>query len=134
MPTITIKGVEHPYDENDVITFPEGLIGLPQVKQAVVITMNGFEPFCWLAPIGIDALRFVVVDPNDIFNGYQLQVPGGRDSGFKTYSLVTLSSDWTKTTFNLKAPIFVDQDTRKGSQQILNDSPYHFAETLPQDQ
>lgn len=128
MPTITIKGKQHEYDENDIITFSEGLIGLPQIRRAVVVSMSEFEPFCWLAPLDSEETRFVVVDPTEVFEGYQPASAGNTQA----YAIVTVSSDWTKTTINLRAPILVDKETRDASQQILTDSPYHFAERLPQ--
>lgn len=128
MPKITIKEHQHDYDENDIITFAEGLIGLPQIRRAVVISMNEFEPFCWLAPLDSEETRFVVVDPNAILDGYQPAAAGN----VQAYAIVTVASDWTKTTINLRAPILVDKETRSGSQQILADSAYHFAEALPQ--
>jgi flagellar assembly factor FliW len=134
MPTITIKGNQHDYNESDIITFAEGLIGLPQIRRAVVVSMSEFEPFCWLAPLDSEETRFVVVDPNEVFVGYQ---PGtfqrAATGNVQTYAIVTVASDWTKTTINLRAPILIDKETRSGSQQILTDSPYHFAETLPQE-
>jgi flagellar assembly factor FliW len=133
MPTITIQGNQHEYDESDIITFAEGLIGLPQIRRAVVVSMSEFEPFCWLAPLDNEVTRFVVVDPNAIFEGYQLgHYQPAAAGNVQTYAIVTVASDWTKTTINLRAPILINKETRSGSQQILNGSPYHFAETLPQ--
>lgn len=134
MSSINIKGTSHSYNEAEVITFAEGLIGLPQIRRAVVVSMDEFKPFCWLAPLDNDQTRFVVVNPHEIFEGYE---PGqykpqlaDRDN---TYAIVTVGSDWRQTTINLRAPIVVDPATKIASQQILSDSPYHFAETLPQD-
>jgi flagellar assembly factor FliW len=129
MPTIKIKGQEHSYNEDQVIAFPEGLVGLSDLRRAVVIPIDEFQPFCWLAPLENDELRFVIVDPNDIFDGY---APPQAVTGQKTYAIVTLFSDWTRTTFNLKAPIMIDERERTAYQIILNDSQYTFAEALPQ--
>jgi flagellar assembly factor FliW len=133
MPTITIKGNRHDYDESDIITFSEGLIGMPHVRRAVIVSMDELEPFCWLAPLDTEETRFVVVDPDQVFKGYQpkLYQPTPVKNA-QAYAIVTVASDWTKTTINLRAPILIDTAARKGSQQILTNSPYHFAETLPQ--
>lgn len=133
MPTITIKGNQHDYDESDIITFDEGLIGLPHLRRAVVVSMSEFEPFCWLAPLDAEETRFVVVDPDRVFEGYQPRLYQSTPvKNARAYAIVTIASDWTKTTINLRAPILIDTEARKGSQQILTNSPYHFAETLPQ--
>jgi flagellar assembly factor FliW len=131
MPTLTIKNVEYSYEEGDVIAFPEGLVGLPQIRRAVVVPINDLEPFCWLAPVDHDELRFVVVDPSSLFDGYESPVNDPASTFTGVLAIVTLSSDWTKTTFNLKAPILVDREHRTARQRIINDSPYHFDEQLP---
>ena len=132
MPTIYVSETEFTYEEDQVLDFPEGLVGLPQVKRAAVIPMKEFEPFCWLLPLGHEALRFVVVKPSHIFDGYAPFAGGGEEAASsQVYSIVTISSEWERTTFNLKAPIVVDEKTRTARQQILNDNRYQFAESLP---
>lgn len=132
MSSITIQGTDHRYDESHVITFTEGLIGFPQIRQAVVIEMVDVKPFCWLAPINGEEPRFVVVEPQAIFEGYQPHLYQRTDGDAdRTYAIVTVDADWKKTTVNLRAPIIVDPITRIASQQILSDSPYQLAEMLP---
>lgn len=133
MPTITIQGHRHTYAEDEVITFAEGLVGLPQIKEAVVVPMTDLAPFCWLMPLDNDGTRFVVVNPHEIFDGYEPGRYRQLADDVQSYAIVTISSDWTRTTVNLRAPIVIDTKTRSGSQQILTDSPYHFAESIPQD-
>lgn len=132
MPSITINGNRHDYDESDIITFAEGLIGLPRIRRAVVVSMSGLEPFCWLAPLDVDATKFVVVEPIRVFDGYRPETYYPAADGAETLAIVTIASDWTRTTINLRAPIFIDKETRRGTQRILSESPYHFAEVLPQ--
>ena len=130
MPTITIEESEHSYDENEVITFEEGLIGLPQMRRAVIIAMNEFEPFCWLASTENENTRFIVVNPHNIFAGYEPCLSNTPTKPL-TLTIVKISSDWTKTTVNLRAPIVIDAETKKGAQHILTESNYQFAESLP---
>lgn len=133
MATIMIKGHQHEYSDSDVITFAEGLIGLPRIRRAVVLSMNEFEPFCWLAPLDETETRFVVVDPKLIFDNYQPKFHSSASMDVQTYAIVTIASDWKQTTINLRAPILINPEERTGSQQILTETQYHFAERLPQD-
>ena len=94
--------------------------------------MSGLEPFCWLAPLDVDATKFVVVEPIRVFDGYRPETYYPAADGAETLAIVTIASDWTRTTINLRAPIFIDKETRRGTQRILSESPYHFAEVLPQ--
>lgn len=133
MPVITIKEKEYSYNDGDIISFAEGLIGLPDMRRAVLISMNEFAPFCWLASLESESARFIVVDPNQIFSGYDPFVAAGTNNlGLEALAIVKVSSDWQKTTVNLRAPILIDPATKTASQQILSDSQYQFAESLPQ--
>lgn len=132
MQTITINQKEYYYDQGNVINFAEGLIGLPEMQRAVLIEMDEFEPFCWLASLENEYTRFIVVDPDEIFAGYQPFENGNSNTKkTQTLAIVKISSDWEKTTINLRAPIVIDAETRSASQIILSDSNYKFAESLP---
>lgn len=134
MSVITIKGKEVPYDEKNIITFAEGLIGMPEMRRAVLVPMEEFEPFCWLASVESEKTRFVVVDPNVVFDSYQpfpAEQLAGKD--VQTLAIVKISSDWHKTTINLRAPLVINNETHAGAQLILSDSKYQFAESLMQE-
>ena len=121
------------YDERQTINFAEGLIGLPEMRRAVLIPLAEYEPFCWLASIDDEKNRFIVVDPHEIFADYQPAPPSElHGSELKTLAIVKISSDRAKTTVNLRAPIFIDGETGSGSQRVLTDSPYRLAENIPQ--
>ena len=60
---IKIQNKEFDYDEDEIINFAEGLIGLPEIRRAVLVSISGFEPFYWLASLGDEANRVIVVDP-----------------------------------------------------------------------
>lgn len=133
MPVITIRGKEFSYDENKVLNFAEGLIGMPEMRRAVLIPMDEFEPFCWLASTESENERFVVVDPNKVFADYEPFASTESDDGkLQTLAIVKVSSDWTKTTVNLRAPLVIDTETNSGAQRILAESDYQLAESLVQ--
>jgi flagellar assembly factor FliW len=133
MPMITIKEKEYSYDESEIVSFAEGLIGLPLMRRAVLIPMDEYAPFCWLASIDDEKNRFIVVNPREIFDGYQpISVSESCDSDMKTMAIVKISSDWQKTTVNLRAPIFINRETKRGTQLVLTESSYSLAETIPQ--
>lgn len=133
MSTITIKGDQVPYEDDQVITFAEGLIGMPDMRRAVLVPMAEFEPFCWLASIENEKNRFIVVDPNAIFAAYEPFSNDEASAGLQTLAIVKISSDWAKTTVNLRAPLVINRDTQKGAQVILSDTNYQFAESVIQD-
>lgn len=131
---INIKGNDYSYDAAEILNFPEGLIGLPEMRRAVVIPLADCQPFCWLASVDDEKNRFIVVNPNEIFADYQPPAPQAPSAAaLKTLAIVKISSDWTKTTVNLKAPIFIDAERKFGVQSVLTDNNYRLEEALPQD-
>jgi flagellar assembly factor FliW len=136
MPKITINHKEYEYDETDVISFAEGLIGLPQLRRAVLIALDDFQPFCWMASLDDEKNRFIVVDPHLIYSGYDPALPAdlknqSAENQWELWTIVKISSDWQKTTVNLRAPLFVNRERRSGAQIILSESRFGHAETLP---
>lgn len=138
MSKLSINGKEYVYDESEIIAFTEGLIGLPNMRRAALIPLAEFAPFCWLASLDDEKCRFIVVNPQDIYNDYASLVPTdmglSADAGnnsLQPLAIVKISSDWRKTTVNLRAPIFINTQTKRGAQLILNDSTYKLAESLP---
>lgn len=133
MSMIKIKGIEYSYEESEIINFAEGLIGLPEMRRAVLVAMNGCEPFCWLASIDDEKNRFIVVNPHEIFADYEPNsAVKNRAPETQTLAIVKISSDWEKTTVNLRAPIFISAETRRGLQYILSESKYGLAESITQ--
>ncbi|MCD9184966.1 MAG: flagellar assembly protein FliW [Pyrinomonadaceae bacterium] len=129
MPKVTIFGKEYSYDESEVVSFSEGLIGLPEMRRAALIPLADYEPFFWLASLDDEKNRFVVVEPQRIFSDYQPEIP---NSPTMILTIVKISSEWEKTTVNLRAPIFIDEETKRGAQFVLTDSNYELAEAIPQ--
>jgi flagellar assembly factor FliW len=129
MPEIKINGQELFYDEDRIVEFSEGLIGLPEFRRAVFIDSAEFAPFGWLASLDDENVHFVVVDPGEIYADYAVEEkPVGN---YSLATIVKVSSDWQSTTVNLRAPIFVDRNTKRGTQIILADTKYSLEEALP---
>lgn len=124
---ITINSKEYAYDEQAVINLPEGLIGFPEMRRAALIPLAEYQPFCWLASLDDEKNRFIVVNPREIFDDFE--TPENVD--LNALAIVKISSDWEKTTVNLRAPIFFDTATKRAAQIVLSDSNYQLAESLP---
>jgi flagellar assembly factor FliW len=139
MPTLRIQGNEIPYDEKDIITFPEGLIGLPHLTRMVAVKEETIEPFLWLASVDEDDAAFVVAEARSIFPHYKPLLPA--DSIMKdllsqneepvVLAIVLIDSDWQKSTANLRAPLFVSANTMRGAQVVLTDNAFSVGEPLP---
>lgn len=132
MPKVSILGKEYFYDESEIVSFAEGLIGLPEMRRAALIPLPEYAPFCWLASLDDEKNRFIVVNPHTVFSDYHPQIPDSEISTQIVLTIVKISSEWEKTTVNLRAPICINAETKSGAQFVLTDSNYKLAEILPQ--
>ena len=140
MPNIDIHGTEYFYSEADVIRFDEGLIGLPNFNRAALVALPDYAPFCWLAALDDSNTRFLVVNPHEVFDRFEPPTPADVNSRLDLQkqdslilSIVKISSDWNKTTINLRAPIFINPISKHGAQAILSETNYKLDESLPQE-
>lgn len=129
MPAIKINGQDHFYGEDQIIEFIEGLIGFPHLRRAALIASSDYAPFCWLASIDDASVRFIVVDPDEVYADYEAKTPD--DGSVSLLAIVKVSSDWRKTTVNLRAPIFIDRAKKRGIQMVISESKYQLEEALP---
>lgn len=128
---INIQGKDYSYEHSEILDFAEGIIGFPEMRRAVLVPFAEDTPFCWLASLDNEDVRFIVVNPNQIFNDYKPDSVLETDAKLDALTIVKISSDWRKTTFNLRAPIFVNAKTRRAAQIILDNTDYKHAEALP---
>ena len=122
-------------DESKIIHFANGIIGFPQLTKFALIFDEEREvdnPIRWMQSLEEPEFAMPVMDPLAIVAGYNPQV---EDELFKSIGnlspdqmlvLVTLTvpSDITKMSVNLKAPIVINAAERKGCQVIAEGDEY----------
>jgi flagellar assembly factor FliW len=138
MPTLTIQGTVISYDEKDIITFAEGLIGLPHLRRMVIVRQTSIEPFLWLVSLDDDGVAFVVTDAPAMYSGYQPSLPADSDFPSKLgpeekpiiLAIVLIAPEWQRSTANLRAPLFISASSMTGIQMVLLDNSYNVGEPL----
>ncbi len=120
-------------EEEKIITLESGMIGLPEFQKFALIfdEEKGVKPssVMWFQSMDDPQTAFPVMQPNTVKPDYNPTVNDevlsalGELKEENTYVLVTLtaSSDVKQTSVNLKAPIVINTDTRKGCQIIVED-------------
>lgn len=120
-------------EEEKIITLENGMIGLPEFQKFALIfdEEKGMKAssIMWLQSMDDPQTAFPVMQPNTVKPDYNPTVndevlsPLGELKEENTYVLVTLTaaSDVKETSVNLKAPIVINTDTRKGCQIIVED-------------
>lgn len=118
--------------EEEIIRFPEGLLGFPQYERYILLEDPAQEPFVWLQCLDNTDLSFVVVDPQAVLPGYSIQVPREEveildledPTKARIYAICVVPKDIVEVSANLKGPIIVNPSNRKARQIVLNDERY----------
>lgn len=138
MKTIQTRFGEVEYDPSHVLHFPEGLVGLDQLKNFLVMPNKKQGPLFWIQCVDDPDFAFVVTDPTNFFLDY-LVVPDDRDreklgidGQGDCFVLVIVSiSEEKEITLNLSGPILYAPVTNKALQVILEDPRYDTRTPLP---
>ena len=120
--------------EDKIIDFTTGLLGFESYKKYTLIFNSEKKgDIMWLQCLDEPELAFTVIDPMKIVPSYnpvveeELLIPLGEVNSEEDYFLLTVltvPSDLTKMTANLKAPVVVNMNTHKACQLIVNNDEY----------
>ncbi len=118
--------------EQDMIFFPEGILGFEDMKQYIVLDIPEFAPLRWLQSAEAPWLAFVVCDPTLLLADYRVQVPkkdleviGLADESQGFVSVILAVGDGERpTTANLKGPLVFNFEKRQAKQIVLAESDY----------
>lgn len=121
--------------EEKIITFENGLMGFEDFKRFTILyDVDGERDatISWLQSTEEQGLAFPVINPLIVKADYDPMVedevlkPLGDLTPENLVVLLTLTvpSDLAKTTANLKAPLIINSDTRKGCQLIVENPEY----------
>ena len=122
-------------DESKVITFEDGIIGFEDCKRYTILYNNeegGNNTISWLQSLDVPELALPVISPLSVLADYnpivedEVLAPLGELTEENIIILLTLSvpSDITKMSANLKAPLIINADTKKGCQIIAENPDY----------
>lgn len=128
----TIYHGERTYNEEEVITFSKGLLGLENCKRFILFPLEENDNFSVLHSIEEIDMGWIVVSPFQVKEDYSIELPQslqqrleiGSEEEVALLSTVTLSSDITKITANLRAPLVININRRIGEQIIVDKEEY----------
>ena len=120
--------------ESRIITFESPIMGFEEYKRYTLIyDSENKGDIMWLQSIEEPELAFTVMDPSSILEKYsplvedELLTSLGKvetDEDYFVLTVITIPSDITKMTANLKAPIVINTKTNKASQIVVNNEEY----------
>ena len=130
-------------NENAIITFSSGLLGFADSKEFVLIDMPGNSHFKFLQDIHNSYVSFVMINPWDFFEDYDIElsdielekikIESIKDDKFSVYNVVTLGKTFDVSSANLIAPVVINNSEKLGRQIIVDNSKYNTKHPLMQE-
>ncbi len=126
-------------DETKIVEFAKGIFGFEETKKFIVL-YDGEEgnPFAWLQAINEKDICLPMVNPMLWYPQYSPDVDDElignigelNQEALEIYTVVVIPEDIKNMTTNLRAPIIMNKETRKGIQAVVNDDEYDIRHNL----
>jgi flagellar assembly factor FliW len=120
------------YAPADVITLPDGLIGMHGLRRWLILDMDDEQPMKWFQSLDRRDFGVPVMAPHYFADAYEpapssamramLKSRGGDD--LVALVITTVHTGGARVTANLRAPLMIDTVTRLGVQMTLDDDRY----------
>lgn len=122
--------------DEKIVYFPDGILGFEELKRYTLIfdvKKNGEKAkIAWLQSVDEPELALPVINPFEVKEDYDPIIPNEllktlgnvTSENIVVLLIVTVPTDISKTTANLKAPVIMNSDIRKGAQIIVENKDY----------
>ncbi len=108
---------EFEFDDESIINFKEGLLGFEELTEFVLVSeKDGF--FSWLTSVDQPEIIFPLFAINLLQEEYK------TDEKYIPFGIVKLDKSPENITINLKAPVFIDHESKTGYQRIIDNDEY----------
>jgi flagellar assembly factor FliW len=128
------------YAESDVLHFPKGLVGLPELRRWIMVDMEPTLPMKWLVSLDKEGFRVPVTDPGFYSEKYSFEIDDGSQKivqaddveDIVVMIISTVGDQGQRVTGNLSAPLVVNVRNRKGIQCVLESGAYGLSHEIDQ--
>lgn len=122
----------------DVIQFPEGLLGFNELRRFVLLDDPSDEIFAWLQSCEDPGIAFPLLEPELFTAGFKVQLTKhdmeilglASHEGARCFSIITIPADPTQMTANMKAPVVINVEKRVARQCVLQDNSLAIREPI----
>lgn len=122
-------------EEEKIITFEQGIFGFEHCKKYTILYSGEGEnssTISWLQSLEEVSLALPIIQPSYVTDTYnpviedELLVSLGNfsEEDLVVFLTLTVPSDLTKMTTNLKAPLIINTANKKGCQVVVEDPRY----------
>ena len=124
-------------DDTRIITFTEPVLGFPDNKKFVLLD-NTNNLFKWLQSTENKDLAFVMIDPLQIMENYEVSVSNESIKDLNLLSIdkavvlciVNIANECASVTANLVGPVILNPEKMLAKQVVLLNSPYSLKHSI----
>ena len=129
------------YEEQELLTFPEGLFGFEKDRRFLPVPFGrDSDTLLCLQSVDREELSFILVNPFSFFPQYHpvlsrqdyQKLGTDKEENLSYYVLCIVGEGLENSRVNLRCPIVVNVLTRVAVQVILEDTSYSFRQPLMQ--
>lgn len=125
-------------EDQDILPFPEGVLGFADLKNFVLLDDPSDDIFAWLQSCDEPAIAFPVLEPEIFKDKYQVVLTRTdmeaihllKMEDAKIFCIVTIPEDVSLMTANIKAPIVINLKNRHSRQCVLSDNALAIREPI----
>lgn len=124
---------------SDVIEFPWGIPGFPNLRRWLALSVESQGSFVWLQSIEDVQIALPTADPYFMFDDYDPKLPAyaaealeiESPGDFTLLCVLVVTENAHEMTMNLFAPVVVNLRTRKARQIVLENSGFSVRQPVP---
>ncbi len=123
----------------DIIEFPEGILGFASLRKFVLLDDPTDEIFAWLQSCESPAIAFPILEP-ELFTNSKYSIGLTRrdleslqlnsSDKYHCFCIITIPNDPRQMTANLKAPVVINGKKKVGRQCVLQDNSLAIREPI----
>ena len=126
------------FAKEDVVAFPEGILGFGHVREYIFVEDPHDDVFIWLQSVDCPEIAFPVLE-SEIFAGeYEVSLNKSdlqslsleNMDGVRSFNIVTIPENPQNMTANLKAPVVVNVQKRTARQCVLQNNDLAIREPI----
>ncbi len=124
----TVRFGELDYNQDDVILLPDGLVGMPHLRNWLIMDMGKDHAMKWFQSLDRGDFGFPVTQPFFFLDGYEFDLDANSRAKIGNQSeeelavliITTVHAGGDKVTGNMLAPLVIDIANRRGLQLTLD--------------
>ena len=118
--------------EEQILVFPQGVLGFPAEKQFALMEYKPDSPFYILQSLADADLTFLMINPFAFFNDYEFAMDDAlmaeigvtADNPPTVFNIATVKDKIEQMTINLAGPVLVNLRERKAAQWVIEKTAF----------